>query len=357
MEDHQLDEHRWFDGQGIIGLYMRTCWVLDHPAHVRLLAPFMRAGQSDDVIIATNRIEVKNLIDQGDGHIPRRQIHWVERPVGQSKRRKALARWHSSHRFLASCCKLSMPIERIVSIGAPIELMAWRSPFLKKKIKSISQRWYISDTEVNHLAHRLSKKDTTHYVLPTHWNESLDGGFLNSLKGKTIHRLNGLHGHVHLRPSIRPTSVSNPPRIMARLLKGDGIHDSDELIEIPESVFDGLLVTYADEDKYKGKAWLLDREAGAHDGVITQSVTFASEAALMGTPTLLISRAKRGFLKRLEVEGYPIFHWQKDCEGDDWKNLQAQFLAGLHLTDAIETDSWPDARKQLADWLSMKLIG
>ncbi|MDP6333959.1 MAG: hypothetical protein QF479_04915 [Candidatus Poseidoniaceae archaeon] len=335
---------------------MRTCWVLDHPAHVRLLAPFMRAGQSNDVIIATNRVEVKNLIDQGDGHIPRRQIHWVDRPVGQSKRQKALARLRSSHRFLAGCCNSSKPIERIVSIGAPIELMAWRSPFLKRKIKSISQRWYISDTEVNHLAHRLSKKDTTHYVLPTHWDTSLDDGFSNSIKGKIIHRLNGLHGHVHLRPSMRPTSVSDPPRIMARLLKGGGIHDEDEIIEIPESVFEGLLVSHADEDQYKGKAWLLDREAGAHDGVITQSVTFASEAALMGTPTLLVSRAKRGFLKRLEDEGYPIFHWQEKCEGDDWKNIQAQFLAGLHLTDAIETAIWPDARKQLADWLSIELI-
>jgi hypothetical protein len=76
----------------------------------------------------------------------------------------------------------------------------------------------------------------------------------------------------------------------------------------------------------------------------------------MGTPTLLVSRAKRGFLKRLESEGYPLFHWQRECEGDEWKNIQAQFLAGLHLTDAIETSAWPDARKQLADWLSIELI-
>ena len=45
-----------------------------------------------------------------------------------------------------------------------------------------------------------------------------------------------------------------------------------------------------------------------------------------------------------------------ECEGDEWKNIQAQFLAGLHLTDAIETSAWPDARKQLADWLSIELI-
>ena len=76
----------------------------------------------------------------------------------------------------------------------------------------------------------------------------------------------------------------------------------------------------------------------------------------MGTPTLLVSRAKRGFLQRLKDEGYPLFHWQQDCEGDEWKNIQAQFLAGLRLTDAIETASWPDARAQLADWLSVELI-
>ena len=335
---------------------MRTCWVLDHPAHVRLLAPFMRAGQSNDVIIATKRKEVEALIEQGDGHIPRRQIHWVERPVGQSKRRKALARWRSSHDFLAQCCKSDKPITRIITIGAPIELMAWRSPFLKRKLPSIIERWYISDTEVNHLAHRLARKPATHIVVPTHWDEKLDGGLLSEISGKEIHRLDGLHGHVHLRPGIRPNAVSDPPRIMSRLLKGGGIHDGDELIEIPKSVFDGLIISHADEDAYQGQAWLLDREAGAHDGVITQSVTFASEAVLMGTPTLLISKAKRGFLDRLEKEGYPLFRWTKECKGDQWKNLQAQFLAGLHLTDAIETASWPNARQQLADWLSLELI-
>ena len=64
---------------------MRTCWVLDHPAHVRLLAPFLRAGQSNDVIIATKRMEVEAMLESGDGHIPRRQTHWVERPIGRKK--------------------------------------------------------------------------------------------------------------------------------------------------------------------------------------------------------------------------------------------------------------------------------
>ena len=103
---------------------MRTCWVFDHPAHVRLLAPFLRAGQSNDVIIATQRKEVENLLETGDGHIPRRQTHWVQRPVGNNRRKKALNRWRSSHRFLRQCSQQGKPIERIVSIGAPLELMA-----------------------------------------------------------------------------------------------------------------------------------------------------------------------------------------------------------------------------------------
>ena len=41
------------------------------------------------------------MIEQGDGHIPRRQIHWVERPIGERKRRVALSRWRSSHQFFS----------------------------------------------------------------------------------------------------------------------------------------------------------------------------------------------------------------------------------------------------------------
>ena len=337
---------------------MRTCWVLDHPAHVRLLAPLLRCSNNNDVIIATKRKEVEDLIEQGDGHIPRRQIHWVERPVGEKKRRKAIARWRSSHNFLAECCTTGQPISRIVAVGAALELLAWRSPILKKSLRSISHRYYISDTEVNHIAHNLALKSATHVIVPTHWDESIDGNFLQSAKSKaiTIHHLDGLHGHVHLRPGIHANTVSNPPKVLVRLLKGDGIHDDNEVTDIPTETFDGLDVTYANEDEYDGDAWLLDRELAKHDGVITQSVTLASEAVLLGTPTLLISKAQRGFLGRLQDDGYPLFHWQQPCEGDEWKNMLAQFLAGMHLTDAIVTESWPDARNQLAEFLSMKLI-
>ena len=262
------------------GKPMRTCWVLDHPAHVRLLAPFLRAGQSNDVIIATRRKEVENLLESGDGHIPRRQTHWVERPVGEKRRQKALMRWRSSHRFLRQCCD-EKPIQRIVSIGAPLELMAWRSPFLRRRLHSISERWYITDTEVNHIAHRLARKVATDVGLPTHWRDDLDAGFSSQLNHLRLHRLDGLHGHVHLRPSLRPSGVSNPPRALIRRLQGGGIHDEKELLEIPEEAYDGLSVTLADEGSYSGDAWALDRELAAHDCVITQSVTLASEAALL----------------------------------------------------------------------------
>ena len=337
---------------------MRTCWVLDHPAHVRLLAPFLRCSNNNDVIIATKRKEVQQMIEHGDGHIPRRQIHWVERPVGDKKRRKALDRWRSSHRFLAQCCKTGQPISRVVVVGAALELLAWRSPFLKRTLRSISHRYYISDTEVNHIAHNLALKGATHIIVPSHWDSSIDGGFLakSEVKGIKINRLNGLHGHVHLSPGIHASKVSDPPKVLVRMLKGDGIHDADELSSIPESVLDGLEITNANEDEYDGDAWLLDRELSRHDGVITQSVTLASEAALLGTPTLLVTKAKRGFINRLQDDGYPLFVWSEPCEGDGWQNMLAQFLAGMHLTDAIETEEWPDARAQLADFLSMKLI-
>jgi len=336
---------------------MRTCWVLDHPAHVRLLAPFLRSGQSNDVIIATHRSEVESLLDQGDGHLPRRQTHWVERAIGPQKRRIALARWRSSHAFLRQCCAdSSEPIERIVAVGAAIELMAWRSPVLKRRLSSIKQRWYISDTEVNHIAHGLALKSATHYVLPTHWDSSIDGGLLEHITNATVHRIDGLHGHVHLRPSLRPSAVSNPPRVVVRRIDGDGIHDGGEVIALPEDITDGLLITKADEGGFEGNPWSLVQELSAHDGVITQSVTLASEAALLGVPTLLVSAAQRGFLNRLQDEGYPLFRWTEACEGDAWHNVHAQFLTGLHLTEALEPAEWPDARRQLAQWLGSSLI-
>ena len=329
---------------------MRTCWVLDHPAHVRLLAEFLRGGSTADLIVACERPEVQAMLEQGDGRLPRRQTLWVPRPVGEGRKRKAVYRIRSVQRFLKAAGQDGQgPVERIVGVGAALEMMAAKPRWWKRS--TVRERWYITDTEVNHLAHRLARKSATHVVVPTHWRSDLDGGFLASFGG-TVHRLDGLHGHVHLVPHRRPSSVSSPPRVLVRRLAGGGVHDGQEIVALPDDALDGVATTVADENAYEGDAWGLDRELAAHDGVITQSVTLASEAALLGTPVLLISAAERGFLDRLEQEGAPLFRWRGSDDENEWGAVHAQFLAGLHLTDALEPAAWPDAKGELENHLS-----
>ncbi len=328
---------------------MRTCWVLDHPAHVRLLAEFLRNGSTSDVIVACERPEVQKMLARGDGRLPRRQTLWVPRPVGDGRHRKALFRIRSVQRFIKAASRDGKgTIERVVGVGAALEMLATKPRWWRRS--TVRERWYITDTEVNHTAHSLALKSATDVVVPVHWRTDLDGGFLASFGGR-VHRLDGLHGHVHLVPHRRPSAVSSPPRVLIRRLQGGGVHDGDELEAIPDDALDGLTATAADENAYDGDPWALDRELAAHDGVITQSVTLASEAALLGTPTLLVSRAQRGFLDRLEREGAPLFRWQGPTDEVSWPSIQAQFLAGLHLTDALEAANWPDAKKQFSQWL------
>lgn len=325
---------------------MRTCWVLDHPAHVRLLAEVMRAGSASDLIVACERSEVRAMIEAGEGRLPRRQTWWVPRPVGEGRYRKAMFRLRSVQRFIKQASKDGQgSVQRMVSVGAPLELMAVKPRWWRRS--TITQRWYITDTEVNHTAHRLARKAATDVVIPTHWRDDLDGDFLASFKGQ-VHHLDGLHGHVHLAPHRRPSKVSNPPRVLVRRLLGDGIHDDKELVDLPDDALDGVVVTSADEAAYEGSPWNLDRELAAHDGIITQSVTLASEAALLGTPTLLISMAERGFLDRLERDGAPLFRWRGGNDESEWGSVHAQFLAGLHLTDALEPAEWPDAKSDFS---------
>ena len=327
---------------------MRTCWVLDHPAHVRLLAPFIRSGSTSDVLVATNRKEVRQLLDSSEGVLPKRQLIWVERPIGKKRLRIAWKRMREVRNFLNNALRTGGKIARIVSVGAPLELR------VAKRLK-IPKRWYISDTEVNHLAHRLAAGMATDVLVPTHWNSSIDGGWLQKLrkKGSTIHRLDGLHGMVHLRPQLRPKQVAVVPKIAVRRLDGDGVHDAGEILEIPESILEGIEQTRADEGKYAGDAWEFASMISMHDGVISQSVTVASEAVLMGVPTLLVSNAERGFLDRLESDGFPLFRLRSD-EGVE--EIHAQFLAGLHLTEALDLPDWPNARQQFAEFIGSELI-
>ncbi|DAC38100.1 MAG TPA: hypothetical protein D7H83_07060 [Candidatus Poseidoniales archaeon] len=304
---------------------MATGWVIDHPAHARLLAPLMRELSTvDDVIIACDRTEVRSMIEYCDGYMPRRKTIWVPRPVGKGRWRKAWKRSKASKKALRN-------VSKVVSIGAPLELRV--APRKARKI-------YITDTEVNHLAHRLATP--TDVIIPNHFIDSLAGPLMK--KNCKFHRIDGLHGHIHLHPHMRPSTISNPPKVMVRRLQGDGIHDSEEILSIPEDWLDGLELSYADENQVEGNPWDLTSNMSGMNAVITQSVTLASEAVLLGLPTLLVSKARRGFLDRLENDGYPLFIAKEHDE-----SVLAAWLAGIHLTEALEEPDWPNAKSEILE--------
>ena len=306
---------------------MATGWVIDHPAHARLLAPMMRELSSpQDVIIACERPEVRAMIENCDGHMPRRRTVWVPRPVGKGRWRKAWKRTRISRKALKG-------VEKVITIGAPIELRA---------APKSARRIYITDTEINHLAHSLAKP--TDVIIPTHFIDSLSGPLMK--KKANFHRIDGLHGHIHLQPHMRPSDVSQPPEVLVRELIGNGIHDESELLQIPESWLDGLTIHRADENEVRGNPWNLDRRISGMNGVITQSVTMASEAVILGVPTLLVTKAKRGFLDRLQEDGYPLFVAREHDE-----SILAAWLAGLHLLDALEIPDWPNTKSEMLDLL------
>ena len=304
---------------------MATGWVIDHPAHARLLAPLMRELSTvDDVIIACDRTEVRSMIEYCDGYMPRRKTIWVPRPVGKGRWRKAWKRSKASKKALRN-------VSKVVSIGAPLELRV--APRKARKI-------YITDTEVNHLAHRLATP--TDVIIPNHFIDSLAGPLMK--KNCKFHRIDGLHGHIHLHPHMRPSTISNPPKVMVRRLQGDGIHDSEEILSIPEDWLDGLELSYADENQVEGNPWDLTSNMSGMNAVITQSVTLASEAVLLGLPTLLVSKARRGFLDRLENDGYPLFIAKEHDE-----SVLAAWLAGIHLTEALEEPDWPNTKSEILE--------
>ena len=304
---------------------MATGWVIDHPAHARLLAPLMRELSTvDDVIIACDRTEVRSMIEYCDGYLPRRKTIWVPRPVGKGRWSKAWKRSKASKKALRN-------VSKVVSIGAPLELRV--APRKARKI-------YITDTEVNHLAHRLATP--TDVIIPNHFIDSLAGPLMK--KNCKFHRIDGLHGHIHLHPHMRPSTISNPPKVMVRRLQGDGIHDSEEILSIPEDWLDGLELSYADENQVEGNPWDLTSNMSGMNAVITQSVTLASEAVLLGLPTLLVSKARRGFLDRLENDGYPLFIAKEHDE-----SVLAAWLAGIHLTDALDEPDWPNAKSEILE--------
>ncbi len=276
-----------------------TCWVLDHPAHLQLFQSFIQEGSPVDIIVATKRSEIDMMISHPNNPLPQRHLVRVNRPVGRKifpiqREMRAFKRLRTVKAILKRRHLTGKPIEKIVCKGASLELLA------AKKAK-IERRIYLTDTEVNHLAHRHALSSATEVILSANWREHLDGGFLAACKqqGIIVHQLEGELPHVYLtQPSAsRKAKEDGVPTIFHRALLGGGIHDKDELVSASPLISDlGMEVVTMTEDQPVNDPWGLPRYISEFDGVLSESVTLAHEAVCQGIPTLLVSKAQRGFL-------------------------------------------------------------
>ncbi|MBS71836.1 MAG: hypothetical protein CMO20_02635 [Thermoplasmata archaeon] len=276
-----------------------TCWVLDHPAHLQLFNSFIENGSPVDIIVVTKRDEIDAMISSTNNPLPSRHLLRVPRPVGRKiiplqREFRAFRRLRKVTSVLKRRNITGKPIEKIITKGAPIELLA------AKKAK-IARRIYLTDTEVNHLAHRHALSSATEVILSANWREHLDGGFLAACKqqGIIVHQLEGELPHVYLtQPSAsRKAKEEGIPTIFHRALLGGGIHDKDELVSATPMISDlGMDVLTTTEGQPSNDPWGLPRHITEYDGVLSESVTLAHEAVCQGIPTLLVSKAQRGFL-------------------------------------------------------------
>ncbi len=308
-----------------------TCWVIDHPAHFQFLSPFIRGGHADDILIMTTRPEVQSMFRTREGRIPHRPHLWVDRPVGHeisrfSRFRIARNRVKRVREFLT----LHPTIKRIIVKGASLELIS-------AKKAGISDRVYISDTEVNYLAHRIARRYATRILIPKSWGDQKYSGFSSDPR---VERYSGILPELYLDleagKSVRKQAISQireelnslddslsmEPVVFHRSIIGGGIHDNSELI-LYDAWIKNLQVhfVHTKESAIESSdgAWELPIQIAMFDGVLTGSSTMASEAVIHGIPTLLISAAERGFLDELQKR-FPekLFHWKsRKKEGFD----------------------------------------
>ena len=275
---------------------MRTCWVIDHPAHFQLFRQWFR---DDDILVVTERQELDAMLADGfDQHVlrvPRVQGTLLQK-VGLGRRRqKAVRAFLRAH-----------PVFRVISKGAPFELRAAKG--------LVAERWYLTDTEINTAAHKLAK--ATHVLLPESWEGSL----------KATHTYPGILPQAYVPPNTdawesakgqvqKQIGLSEDDLVVFhRKLTGDGIHDTPEIVNYEQSI--RKMEVHFVENKEStastdGSAWELPVQATLFDGVLTGSTTLAAEAVVQGVPTLLISKAKRGFLTYLSDQPH-FFHWNED---------------------------------------------
>ena len=304
---------------------MSRAWVINHPAHAKLLAPVIETlGQPDDLIVAVKRKEVQNMLMDQMNPITLRRVVWVPRLIG-------FFRWMKLVKRIILAKKNLKNMQSVVSIGAPIEIL-----FGPQSARQI----YITDTESNLTAHRLARKKATDIVIPRHFKDELAPILFDTRA--TIHRLNGLHGHIHLKPGTFRKKPNVPFKVLVRKIHGNGGHDRKEWVPISEKIFKEFDIISADEDSEITSPWELDKLITASDGVITQSVTLASEACLLGIPTLLISNAQRGFLDVLEREDYPLMRVRQSIS-----EVPEKFIEMMNDVEKTHSSQWPNTREQL----------
>ena len=282
-------------------------------------------GHPDDILVLTTRAEVQSMFRSREERIPHRPHLWVDRPVGNGigkfeRFRIARRRINKVKKFL-----LSHPtIKRIIVKGASLELIA-------AKRGRVPHRLYITDTESNHLAHRIAYRYATEILLPKSWDFEQSTIFSTDIRIKTY---SGILPEAYLDFSagesarkqaisqikdgikLSSNSLSNAPVVFHRSLRGGGIHDDSELINYDSWIRDlqvHFVHTKESSIESTDAAWELPTQIAMFDGVLTGSTTLASEAVIQGVPTLLISRAKRGFLNNLE-QRFPekLFHWKSN---------------------------------------------
>lgn len=359
-----------------------TLWVLDHPAHAQLLAGFIRGGTSDDLLVVAERRELTEMMEDLDRPLPEREELRVPRLAGRGvTKREQVLRGRSRRRRVLEALDARSPerrIERIVSIGAPVELMAGQAA-------GVPARWYLTDTEPNTLAHRLAMPAATDIVLPERWLTSSDGLFMRRLERRMrqrrhlftfrrlaplrLHRWVGVHAHVHLdapEPGPRPefpdpdaALPSHTTRILVRRLSGGGIHDGGELLPLSGWIsmleqHPGIELVEQDEDTEGDLGrWELPRRLTRFHAVVTQSVTLAAEAAAQGVPTLLVSAAQRGVLDGLVDHHLPLIRVHRGLD-DAFDKMRWE--AFLDMIVPLETPWhkppawWPEAR---ARWVEL----
>ncbi|MEE2747181.1 MAG: hypothetical protein VX473_01780, partial [Candidatus Thermoplasmatota archaeon] len=253
----------------------------------------------DDILVVTDRQELDAMLtiglEQPILRVPRVQGTFLQK-VGIGRRRQKLVL-----NFLKT-----NQVNRIISKGAPFELRAAKG--------LVGERWYLTDTEVNTAAHKLAK--ATHILLPESWEGSL----------KPTHTYPGIlpQAYVPLNSDAWESAKGQVQReigiseddlvVFHRKITGDGVHDGAETVNYEQSI--RKMQVHFVENKESaaasdGSAWELPVQATLFDGVLTGSTTLAAEAVVQGVPTLLISKAKRGFLTYLSDQPH-FFHWNED---------------------------------------------